>query len=802
MSDLTQINGSNQQEQSSVFNLRDIISKYGKYLPLIAFFLLVGFILSYLKIRYATPVYEIKSSILIKNEKKYSSNENEKFMDLFLSGDDQNVNNEREILKSRPLVGRVVSSLNLQISYYNKGRIRTSLLYGNIPFTLEIIKLTDSLSNFALNINGVNESGFKIGDNKNVYFYNQPFETRSGKFKIVQTKDVLLTDFGSDEFIISYNSFPSAVENIVSNIKVQRAADYANILDISLLNENPLLGKDIVDRLMKEYAISNIEDKNKIAFNTLRFIDDRLNNLGDELGGVETNLQTFREKNQAIDLEQQSGVYFDNLKSSEDLLQGQAIKVQILEYLINYIQHSENIYKIVPSNLGIEEPTLVPLFGEYNSKILERESLLKITPEKNIIIQDLNTQIAKLRLDILENLKNVKESYLITKRDLEKRYGQIKSQVQNVPKKAKGLLEITRQQKIKEELFLFLLQKKEETAISSASTISSSKVVEPAIPSSGPVKPNRLPTYLSYELIALACAVLIIVIIELLNDKVKSRKDIERNTNAPILGQIGHSLTKDNALIVSKNSRSVIAEQFRILRTSLQYVLKTTEKPVILISSTFSGEGKSFVATNLGAAIALTGKKTVILEFDIRKPKILAGLNIKSNVGITNFIVGSSSLENIIIPVNEVENLYVIPCGPIPPNPSELLLDEKISTLIAYCKENFDTVIVDTAPAGLVSDALILSKFGSCCLYIVRQRYTYLRQIEFVDELYRNQKLKSLALVINDVKSDSIMGYGYGGYGSGYGYGYGYGNKGYYEDNRSNKGVIRKFQSIFKRGKQ
>lgn len=781
------------KQSNSGFNFREMLSRYIKYLPFIILALFLGLILGYIKIRYATPVYQIKSSLLIKDENKYGSSDNNKFMDLFLSGGDQNVNNEQEILKSRPLIGRVVNSLNLQTAYYNKGRIRTSLLFREIPFRLQIIQLNDSSRNFMISVNTKGENAFSLNQTKDEYNYSREFTNEFGRFKLIRDVSIPLKIFSSNEFTVAYNSFASAVELIVSDIKVLRTQDFANILDITLQSENTALGIAIVDNLMKEYAISNIEDKNKIAVNTLRFIDERMDSLGNELGGVENTLQSYREKNQAIDLGQQSGLYFENLKETDNLIQTQSVNLKILEYLINYIQNTANIYKIVPSNLGIEEPTLIPLFKEYNEKILARESFLQNTPEQNVIIKDLNIQISKLRVDILENLKNVRQAYLIAKADLDRRFRGLKSQVQGVPGKAKGLLEITRQQKIKEELFLFLLQKKEETAISSASTISSSRVVEPAIASPLPVSPNRTPIYLSYGLIALAIALSAIVVIELLNDKVNDKKDVERLTNAPILGQVGHSSLQDNSLVITKNSRSIIAEQFRILRTSLQYILKDTKHPVILVSSTFSGEGKSFITTNLAAAIALTGKRTVVLEFDIRKPKILAGLNLKNTLGLTNYLVGNASLTEIVATVNEIDNLYVIPCGPIPPNPAELLLDEKIETVFEYCKKNFDIIIVDSAPSGLVSDAMVLSRYSNCCLFIIRQKYTYLKQLEFVEELYQSKKLQQLALIINDVTTDSgHYGYGYGGYGYGY--------NGYY-DNNNQKTFVERIKRFFYKSK-
>jgi capsular exopolysaccharide synthesis family protein len=273
---------------------------------------------------------------------------------------------------------------------------------------------------------------------------------------------------------------------------------------------------------------------------------------------------------------------------------------------------------------------------------------------------------------------------------------------------------------------------------------------------------------------------LFIFIAEVLNDKVSTRFDIERITSAPILGEIGHSYSQ-STLVVNKTTRSMVAEQFRIIRSNLQYVLNKSEKSTILVTSSFSGEGKSYVTTNMGAVLALAGKKTVILEFDIRKPKVLSGLGIQKGPGITNFLVAKANLAELIRPVPDQENLFVLGCGPIPPNPAELLLDQKVEEMFSWLKANFDIVLIDTAPVGMVSDAMTLSKYANSTLYLVRQGHTFKKQIALIDEFYVGNKLPKISIIINDVKIKP--GYGYYGYGR-YGYGYGYGYGSYYEEEK------------------
>jgi capsular exopolysaccharide synthesis family protein len=282
----------------------------------------------------------------------------------------------------------------------------------------------------------------------------------------------------------------------------------------------------------------------------------------------------------------------------------------------------------------------------------------------------------------------------------------------------------------------------------------------------------------------LALPTLVIFLLEYLNDRVKNRMDLQKATQAPIIGEIGHADDK-SPLVVTKTSRKFIAEQFRIVRTNLQYILPKKEKTVILVTSSTSGEGKSFITTNIGAVMALTGKRTVILEFDIRKPKIMIGLNLKKNTGITNYIIGKATLDEILVSVPGIENLFVIPCGPIPPNPAELLLDEGIETLIERLRKEFDTIVIDTAPVGLVSDALVIGKYADISLYVVRHNYTYKKQLHLLDEIYSHNRLPRISLIINDIKNHYGFGnyYGYGGYGyNSYGY-----NSDYFEKANGNR---------------
>jgi tyrosine-protein kinase Etk/Wzc len=467
---------------------------------------------------------------------------------------------------------------------------------------------------------------------------------------------------------------------------------------------------------------------------------------------------------------------------------------------LDYIGKADNTYKLVPTDLGVQEPVLMAYIEQYNRLQLDRESNIKTTPAGNPLIAQMDASLDHVRQNMLQALRNVRESYEITKNALLQRGGSLNEELKGLPGKSMQQVNIQRRQKILEDLYSFLLQRKYEISISSASTISNSKVVEPAYGGGLPIRPKHSATYLTYLLIGLIIPVSIIAIIEVMNDKVKNRLDIEKVTATPILGEIGHS-EGSQALVVTQNSRRFITEQFRIVRTNLQYILGKNDNPVILVTSSFSGEGKSFISTNVGAVMGLAGKKTVVMEFDIRKPKIVTGLELKRKMGITNYIIGAAQFDDLLVKVDELDNFYVIPCGPIPPNPAELLLSPRLKELIAEAKARFDVVIMDTAPVGLVSDAIALAQFADCTLYIVRRGHTPRGLLSLVNDLYVNKKLPSVSILLNDMKQDGAY---YGGYygGSGYGYyGYGHSKKGGYFENegkRSGKGLL----SIFRRQRQ
>lgn len=776
---------------------REIIFKYLPYLPWVLASIIISLTIAFIKLRYSPNIYSVSGTILVQESNPYGSKA-EKFNEIFLTGPDRNLNDEVQVIKSRTMAKRVVRKMGLGVMYYNQGKIRSTLVYtGDSPLRLEVSKLKDSVHPFSIQVNVINDFEFTLAPNGPTLKFGQVFEIEKGQFIIHRTNHDL-SSFASNMFYVSYAPIDNRADQLISTLYADQNGESSNIIRISFTTENPRAGVDIVNQWMTEYQLAGLEEKRQIAVNALEFIDQQMDTVRVELGGVERNLQNYRESNKVYNPEQQSENFFKSLSELEAEITRQGVKAENVNFLIRYLSDNSNPHRQVISLLGIEEPTLAVQIQEFNSLQVQRETLLKTTTAANPMVQNADASIEKLRIDILQNLRNIKSAYELSINSLKSKNVEKGKEVSLIPSKEKQLLDITRRQKILEELYSFLLQKKLETSISAASTISNVKVIESAIASESPVMPNRKGTYLAAFIVGLLIPIAVIFLKDYLNDKVNSRDEIEKVTQAPIIGEVGHSEGQD-AIVVTKISRKFIAEQFRILRTNLQYVLPKQDKFVMLVTSSSSGEGKSFVSTNVGAVLALAGKRTVILEFDIRKPKVMSALKLVSSNGLTNYIIGKAKIADLPIPVPSTENLFVIPCGPIPPNPAEMLLNPKLSELFETIREMFDVVIIDTAPVGLVSDAIMLGKYADATLYVVRHNYTYKKQLQLFNEIYTNDKLPRVSIVINDIDVSGGYGkyYGYGG--SGYtGYSYGYGTQ-YFDDVKEPKNLFQKIREIFRR---
>lgn len=774
-----QVAAINKSELSNL-SVRDLFYKYIRFFPFFILSVALGLLIAFTYLRYANKVYSAGGSMLIKSESKGRSSD--KVEDIIMgSNRSENIQSEIEILKSRPLMTRVVNKLGLQFSFIALGRIKDQNVYKQAPFYIHAFKIADSTRAFSMSIKFINKNQFHINNEATLFSFDQVFENANGVFRLQKRSDPL----PGTEFQLSWQPAERMAASLTGNIKVMPKAGGTGILLISMEASNPYMAADIVNNLMVQYDSLTIEQNNFSTDQMLSFIDIRLNKLKGELDSIQEILLDYRQKNKLINIETQTGNSFAKITAADQIINEQQMKLTVADMVGDYLQDKKNEFNrvTVPSSLGLEDITLNELVSGYNKAQLARTALLESNiPAENPAVKEAEAVIEQQRQMVLENLKNIKSSFNSAIASLKGLSNSEQSELQGLPYKMKELVDIERQVTTKLALYSLLEGKREEGAISRASTISNSNIIDRATASTTPIKPDTRTIQLMAVLLGLALPALVIFLKEILNDKVTTRFDIEKVTQVPILGEIGHSFS-GNALVVSKTSRGMVAEQFRSIRSNLQYVISKIERPVILVTSSFSGEGKSFVSTNMAAVMALTGKKTIILEFDIRKPKVLSGLGLGRRPGISNFLVGKAALKDLVVPVPDHENMFVLPCGPIPPNPAELLLDQKVTELFEWVRREFDVVLIDTAPVGMVSDALTLGNFADCTLYLVRQGRTFKKQVVLIDELYRENKLPKVSIVINDVKIRA--GYGYYGYGRyGYGYGYGQGQDSYYEEER------------------
>jgi len=770
-----------QEELINKFSLREIIFKYLAYLPLFLLCIVVFLGGGAIYIRYAVPKFKATANMLVKigDDNSISANNNDLISSTLLGGRRVNLDNEIERLRSASFLERVVLAKHFNINYFNEGKIKRSDLYHDCPFEMIPVQIIDSTASHSFYVNVLNDGGGEISKkikekgNKISFKWNDTIRYEGNIF-ILKPRNNSKISISLVPYFIIWKPIGITAAQIKGGLIVTSLSSKTTIITLSLVSENANEAKDILNTIITEYRQSNIEDKNKVSQNTIDFINERINVITKELKEVTTDLQDYKIKNNILDIQRQFSFYFDNSFANVKAVDGIDINLQVLQLLDDYLSKETNENKLVPSNLGITDNTLNFLVTTYNGIQLAKEKITPFVLKNNSQLADLQNQSNEVRKSILENIKNIRKNLLKQKSELNIKSKEYQDNLTTIPQKEVELQEITRQQTIKQQLYLYLLQKREETAIASSATVSDYQQIDVADASNTPVEPRESNIRMFTLILGLLIPISIIYVLDLLNDKLTTRDDIVRKTNIPIVGEISH-VDKTMSTIVVGQSRNMIAEQFRILRSNLQFVLKengTKNCKTFLVTSSISGEGKSFISLNLAAVLALSDKKVALLEFDLRKMRSTRYVGEKQNSkGITNFLIGQvDNPEDIISSIDKFPSLDIYRSGPIPPNPGELVMSDKVKAFFDWLKERYDFIVIDSAPVGLVSDSYSLVEYSQAVLYVVRQRYTFKRQIDFVEDINRQEKLKNVSLVVNDVH----MGGKYGYYGYGYGYGYGY----------------------------
>lgn len=749
---------SNSQRFENEETFRDIIGKYLQYWYLFIIAVVICLLIAFLQLRYATPIYEVTSSILIKGEEKSAGNDRGSIKDLELIKSGQKVDNKIEELKSRTLLERVVSELSLNTLYYLDGSFKDTEIFGkDVPIRVIFEKEGPSVYGEELIIQINDGQTFTLKDNTTAskYKFGQTIRRNYGEFTVIKSEN--FHDTSPIKVKVAKSS--SLAGSIRASLVINSVSEDTDVLKLSLQTPVPQKGVAILNKLIEVANKEELEDKNRIANNTIKFIDERLKFLTQDLTGVEKSVEALKQQNTLTDVGSNAQMYLEKSGASSQQLADAEIQLNVLQSLERYINQS-NGRELVPSSLGIQDVTLSGLISKYNELQLERQRILRTAQEGNPVVTNIDQQLTGLQGSIRENLNNIRRSLEITRNNYRANTSEFESKIRTVPSVERELQQIQRDQSVKQNLYLYLLQKREESSLALAATVNNSRIIENVNVNPIPVSPKKQLIYLCAFVIGIGLPVVGIYTKDLLNNKVQGTRDISQYTNIKILGEISHSEVKGN-LVVKPNSRTTISELFRLIRTNLNFYTADINNKVILVTSTMSGEGKTFFCANLGSTLALTNKKVVILEFDLRSPKLLDGLEVSSNVGITNFIMeADTSIEELVKPINGTPNLYVIAAGEVTTNPSELLLHERVGRLIAELRESFDYIILDTSPVGQVADAFSLVPYTDSSIYLIRHNYTLKNHLQILNEM--SERLKNPMIVLNDAEINNYNGYGYG----------------------------------------
>lgn len=800
------------QIKNDEIDIRKYILKFISHWYLFILFVPAALLAAYYVNRYSVPEYTITSSVLIRDKDSKAGSvesviENLSFARRFNKKKD--VENEIGILRSYSLNRRVVDELDFTVSYISIGTVKESELYDNtLRFKVDFdsvpvllygtsfrVEFT-SADTYKLKFAG-NDSEIKAKTGEKVAYLNTTFEINlTGNF----TYDSDRPNFGYEGFKCIVRNPVDIANSYRSKLKIEPIEEKASFLTLSLSGPVPEKEADYLNKLCEIYLLSDLEEKNLTSTNTIKFIDAQLEGIVDSLRSAETVLQDFRLSNKTIiDISSEGQLLMQKLNSLQSEKSITEIKKKYYDYLMDYIEKKNDFKDVIaPSSIGINDPLLSSLISQLSELYSEKNVAAFSAKENNPTLNLIDVKIETAHQALKENIRNIVSAAKISLDDINKRLADVQKDIQRLPVTERKLINIQRKFDLNDEIYTYLLQKKAEAGIIQASNVSDNKIVDIAIPENAvQISPNKSRNRLMALLIGLIIPVLIILIKEFLNDRIEDISLVESETNIPVLGTIGHNL-ESSSLIVLNKPKSSIAEAFRSLRTNIQFMAAGENKKVISVSSTISGEGKTFTSINFATILAMSSKKTLLIGLDLRRPKIHKEFDISNNIGLCTYLIGKNSYEDVICKT-QIDNLYIVPSGPIPPNPAELIGTDKMKEFIEKARADFDFVIIDTPPIAVVTDALLISKFADASIFVIRYNYSKKFVLKLLLDLKERHNVKGLGIVFNDVSAKYGSNYyGYS-YGYGYKYGYRYGNEntsGYYDDSEK-PSFKRKMKQLF-----
>ncbi len=760
-----------QKKQNSFFS--SLKFRYLPYWPLFVVLMLVGVAIAYVYINITPPVYNIVATLSVKDERK-GVDDSKLLESLNIYNEKTIVENETEVLHSKTLMQDVVTNLNLYAPISQEERFKTASAYTTSPIAIEAQNPAAITNVKKVYFNFRKDNGGSVQIGNVTYPTNQWVNTpygilkfRSNQYKMGEPKGRLF---------FSLINIRKLVSGLVQNLEVTTSSKTSTIMNVSFKDEVPKRGENILNNLIETYNKASVQAKNVLAQNTLTSLDDRLKTVTQELTNIENKIQQFRVDKGVVDLSEQGRVYLQNVGTNDQRVSDISVQLAVLDQIEKFAKSNNDRVGIVPvpSGSGIEDPALTAMVVNLNSFELEYQKQKAVSGENNPNTINIRDRIEQLKPDILQNIQTRRKGLLASRDNISSTNSTYSSTLQAIPQKEKELIEISREQSIKGNEYSFLKQKREETALALASAVADSRVVDNAQADEFPQSPKKSFAFLAAIIGALGLGIAFVSAKEMFSNKVLFRSEIEDFSDIPVVAELAN-IKIDEPIAINTPNNYFITEQFRHLRASIGLFSNRKFQKKILVTSSITGEGKSFVSSNLAVSLAATRKKVVLVDLDLRNPKSSEIFNVNKKIGTINFLEGECTVEDIVIKT-AYKNLSVIPVGVGTTDPTELLLDEKLNDLFHHLEKEFDYIIVDTAPVDPVADAYLLSEYCDMTLFVIRHGYTPKAMIQSLQESGKLKDLKNPVIVFNSVKGRGILK-------KGYGRGYGYGNRYQYNDN-------------------
>jgi capsular exopolysaccharide synthesis family protein len=776
-------------------DIKYYLVKYSRYWPLYATCIFIALVIVFLFHRYTVEEYELRGSILVKQmnapEVRILDRSN------IFSGSN-NLENDILLLTSKNLAAEALKKLHFDVSYFASTNIKEVELYDKSPIKVDVDWSFNQMGSSVINFTVLSEDEFVL-TNEEKGFFDFLSAKASGPFdeqlmnKTYRFGEVIQTDRsrftvqklkfmrpGDQLFFIIHHPV-DVIDRYSRSITVRPVNSFGTVLQVSTVTQVVEKGRDYINAIMESYLDYELTEKNRINEKTLSFLDDQLHILEDSLKAVENQLLRFKVDNKLLDVTSEFGGVLGNMQNMGNMVQEIDFQLSYYKFLQAYLAEKSKDYSeiMAPSIVGLNDSYLNGMIGNLVELSLERRKVLVLVNENHPKVRELDEQISKLRENIFENIDNLVINTERRRQEAMKRQDVLDDKFSRLPQTESNYTHIFRQYRLRENLYNYLLEKRAEARIAKASNVSDNSILDFAR-RGDLVFPKKPQNYGMAVGLGFFIPLLFLLGYHYFNNKLMDQIQLKNAIRIPLLGTIGLS-NKDTNMLVAEHPKSMVAESFRSLRSALFYIASDKKCKKILVTSSVSGEGKTFVSLNLAAAMALSGKKTCLIGLDLRKPKIGDYVGVESKIGLSSYLVNKAEKEEIVMET-KYENLYLVPSGPIPPNPAELLLKDKMAEFLSYLESEFDVIIMDTPPVGLVSETMDLLRFSDVNLYIVRQNYTHKKYLLMINDLYANDQIGNVYAVFNGMKAGGNI-YDFGGYNYGYGYNYSYLRKNKYTGN-------------------